>query len=989
MTDNELIPDEELSQGDSDGEDNTTKRLHSETLRIAIFVFFSLVLLVFVVPYFLDNSALKFQLAQKLSQSLQTKLEIHGKVRVALLPHPVIIANDVVLQNYRPNLSEKSYDLYVKSVEVRFPIFNFSDDVNVSKVIFSDAIVASYYNDDKAPPRQDDLTKIISDFAQKSTGDEKNLGSGMSVKLFSVGDLFSSMSLKSGLPELVVKNGQIVSYDKFLRKKETTSINAAAKISEQKIAANGKFSNQNITSSFKLAAIFNSKSGEQDSLFDLVSPVLELHIKGNFISANKGLLKSDFSGKLDAQIMELKSFYQSYIDSNGIISTKLKYNAKPIKISAEIDSATQEISINNLKIASDLVDGNGRAYFNLANPTSIADILLDLDSLDLDGIWSNELVTITPGAAGNNIPKIPSSESDDEAFPVQLVDAISEQKNNTLNIDLNLTKKIKDLDLTAEISVKKIKYLAGEIQDADLYFSTSAAGDVMVMPAIFKIPGEGAVRVSGVFDNSTLTSKFIGKLDAHGKSLKEILRWLKIESQNLKLDALNEYETYSDVMILPNSVTFNNFYLNLGGDKSEFSGEMKFENDGKAINSSGRFHVNNLNIDDHFLISGQNTYFSPGLLLKKLFWLNDVSSSNAFDLSFDKLTYKKEEFGEQSFKFMIRRGYIEIADLNLQSQKTDLKANFSVDISEQNPRLTIKLDAKKFHYEAPESEKNSDKKINSFDQFFGLPSLEGFGGEVNINLIDAQIDGVQINYAKLFGKLKDGNIDEATLSGEFYGGKFSYSGVLGLKVSKTLNGNMLLENADLKPLLSGLFGINSITGVGNFATNITAVANSKNEFAKQLKSEIKFSANVPSVDGYGLSDLVKKMFAPKTYHQELLTPEKILFNPEAKTVFKQASGTIQINGGKDGRVRINVSAPAMNGILSGTFSAEDGVIDLLFNAIFLTGDAAKQTPINIATNLRGKTSSILQNTNIDQVRQYLGLSQAGKSVEKSAIVATP
>ena len=131
------------------------------------------------------------------------------------------------------------------------------------------------------------------------------------------------------------------------------------------------------------------------------------------------------------------------------------------------------------------------------------------------------------------------------------------------------------------------------------------------------------------------------------------------------------------------------------------------------------------------------------------------------------------------------------------------------------------------------------------------------------------------------------------------------------------------------------------------------------------------------------------MFAPQNYHQELLTPEKILFNPEAKTVFKQASGTIQINGGKDGRVRINVSAPAMNGILSGTFSAEDGVIDLLFNAIFLTGDAAKQTPINIATNLRGKTSSILQNTNIDQVRQYLGLSQAGKSVEKSAIVATP
>lgn len=127
------------------------------------------------------------------------------------------------------------------------------------------------------------------------------------------------------------------------------------------------------------------------------------------------------------------------------------------------------------------------------------------------------------------------------------------------------------------------------------------------------------------------------------------------------------------------------------------------------------------------------------------------------------------------------------------------------------------------------------------------------------------------------------------------------------------------------------------------------------------------------------------MFAPQTYRQELLTPEKLLFNPEAKTIFKQASGTIQINGGKDGKVRINISAPAMNGILSGTFSTEDRVIDLLFNAIFLTGDATKQTPINIATNLRGKTDNILQSTNIDQVRQYLGLS----TMEKSIIVATP
>ena len=109
MTDNELeIPEENINQDDSEVGEGATKGLRSETLRIAILVFFSLTLLVFIAPYFLDNSALKFQLAQKLSQSLQTELEIHGKVRVSLIPSPTIIASDVVLKNYRPKFSEKS-----------------------------------------------------------------------------------------------------------------------------------------------------------------------------------------------------------------------------------------------------------------------------------------------------------------------------------------------------------------------------------------------------------------------------------------------------------------------------------------------------------------------------------------------------------------------------------------------------------------------------------------------------------------------------------------------------------------------------------------------------------------------------------------------------------------------------------------------------------------------------------------------------------------
>ncbi|MBU6140858.1 MAG: AsmA family protein [Proteobacteria bacterium] len=967
--------------------DSETKNKNSKAnlLDRIILISLWLVLLAFIAPYFLNNSALKFQLTQKITQSLGTKLSIRGKVKVKILPHFAIIAKDVLVEDYKPKDSEKTYDLYAESVEFRLPIFNSSKDSSIKKLIFKDAILASYQGDKKLMQRDDNLTKIIANLAKNSAAEKESLKSGISAKLFSISDISAFSS--ANLPQIVIEDSEMIFYDKLARKREIKSINAEAKISPQNIDSEGSFVSQNILSDFKLSAVFNSKSGKKDSEFHIISPALELHIEGNFLSKNQGFLRSDFVGNIDAEIMELKSFYQSYINNDGVIATKLKYNAKPIKISAEINSAEQQISISNLKISSDLVDGNGKIDLSLVDDANSADILLELDMLDLDNIWSNEVVAANNNSALKEVKK--NLEDVQQENAEQNSSDESQSKDSKINIEMS--RKIKNLDLAAEIKVKKIKYLAAEVRDTDLYFTTSRQGDITIMPAIFNIPGAGVLRLSGVLDNSTVTSKFIGEFDVKGSSLKEVFRWLKIESQNLKLDALGQYSAHSNILLLPNSTSLNGLYLNLEG--SEFSGEMKFDNDGKSINSSGRLHVNSFNIDDHFLISGQNTYFSPGLLIKKLFWLNDVSSSNSFDLSFDKLIYKKEEFGEQSFKLKLGRGYFEISDLKLQSPKTDLRADFAVDISDQNLRFRLKMDAEKFHYETPESEKNNENKINAFDQFFAMPSLEGFNGEIDLNIAEAQIDNVEINNAKLFGRIKDGNIENANFSGGFYGGKFSYQGVLGLKVTKIINGNLSFINADIKPFLSDLFDINNVSGVGNFAANITAIASNKNEFSKQLKSEIKFSVNLPSVEGYGLSDLIKKMFARENYKQELSNPEKILFNQEAKTIFKQATGAVQINNGKEGKVRISVAGPAVNAILSGNFGAEDKSVDFLFNAIFLTGSKEKQIPINIASNLKGKTADIKQSTNIDQARKYLGLEPLIKaqqsSTEKSTLITAP
>ncbi|MBM3579496.1 MAG: AsmA family protein [Alphaproteobacteria bacterium] len=943
---------------------------YSLLLPITVMVISLLIVLTFAVPFFLDNSALKFQLVQKVSQSLQTKLTIYGKVKITLLPYPAVVAEDVVMQNYQAQSTEKAYDLYAKSVEVRFPFLNFAKDSEIKRITFSDAVFSSYYNDPKLPPRFDELTKMVNDLSKNPADSGSATASGISVKLFPVSGATYAAFKSDRLPEVVLKNAKIIFYDKLVHQRIFSAINANAEISKEKIESGGNFVSENIPSKFKLVAKFNSQSKEQDSLLDLVSPALELHVKGNFISENKGLLTSGFVGKVNAQIMDLKSFYKSYVDNNDVIAAKLKYNAKPIKISAEVDSGEQETLVNNIIISSDLVSGNGQLDLSLINPIPAIDILFDLDNLDLDSIWLSS-------ALANEVPQEVSEEKE-----------TADESENGINLDS--AKKLKNFDLTAEISAKRIRYLEGEITDSNLYLTISKEGEMMVMPLIFKVPGSGVWRVTGVVDQTTATPKFIGEFDAVGKSLQELLKLFKIESQNLRFDAFKDYTIYSDILFLPNSVKLSNFYLNLGSGENEISGEVKIISDGKAMDSKGKLHIKNLNIDDYFLISGQNTYLSPGSLLRKIFWLNDISSSGNFGVSFDKMIYKKEEFAAQSFSFKVGRGYFGINDLTLQSPQTDLQASLNVDISNHDPQFDLKFNAKKFHYETADvfdvTDPSKTKQVTFFDQFFALPSLEDFSGDISVNIADSSINGVVISSGNLAGRMKNGNIEKTKITGEFFNGSFVYQGMLGLRINKVINGNLTLTDVDLRPLFTDLFGVKNLAGVANFAASVTAVASNKSEFAKGLKSEAKFSASVPSVDGYGLNDLIKKMFAPQSYAQDLQDPEKILFNPQAKTIFNKAEGTIQINNGNDGRLRISVNAPAVNGILSGTFSAEEMALDTSFNVIFLTGDQQKQTPISIATNFKGKTSNILQSTNIDQVRQYLGLPKTPSKPAPAAIL---
>ncbi len=968
--------------------------LKSEVLRIGFSVFAFILLIFYLLPFFFNNSALKFQISQKVGKILSADLAILGDAEVAFLPSPTITLNDVLLREYRVNTNKdrdnKMHNLYAKQVQIKLALFNFSQGLAIKKIIFSDAVLQSYYESNKATIRSDKFSEISGNILENLPKNEAKSTSGVTTKLFSIGDINPDSGLKN-LPVIVIKNGQGFFYDSFEKRNEVNSLNAEFKFGSKKIISAGSFISGGVVSNFKAQAHFNSNSKKPDSFFELVSPSTEIRITGNFSSDNLGISKSAFLGKIEGEIFEFKSFYKSYISNNGSFADKLKLNSKPIKINADISSKDGIIEINDLLVNSSLVSGEGSIDLDLSGKIPAIDMNLDLSALDLNNFLSDELLAISydENTLGNKF-KFTGNEVA-ESLQKFSSDVLEGQKSQIIEGEkipkLELVKNLRNFDLNAEIKIANIALFSGEIKDASLYLTISKEGEILVAPALFTIPGEGAFRAWGVLDNSGSLPKFIGKFDLSGKSLEDVFRWLRIESQSLKFGNLKQYKVYSDIFLTPNLSKFSNFYLSLNGDSTELLGELAIDNSDKIPSIKGRFRGNRFDVDDYFYTSNNSIYFSPGLLIKKLLWLNDINSSGDLDLSFDKMIYDKEEFANQKMRLKFGRGYFQIDNLELQSLQTDLKADMMVDISEKSPQFTLNVAANNFHYEddlegGEEYFSESSNHPDLMDRFFDLPSLDGFNGNVNLAFANFNLNQRSIKNLKFQSRLISGSLKNSVLSCEAYGGSLDYTGLIGIGLSKTFSGNLTIKQAILQDLLSDFIGVKNVSGVANISASISSSAAKKGAFKENLNSEIKFNVNAPSIKGYGLDNLVKKMFAPQVNSQDLREPEKIILDSEAITLFEKAVGSVKINNGV-GNLSANISGVVVNAVLSGSVDLPKNNVNALFNAIFLTGTRNKPVPINIASNIGGNFNALTQNQNIDQVRQYFGLPRLPNAIQSA------
>ena len=736
------------------------------------------------------------------------------------------------------------------------------------------------------------------------------MAKGISSKLFSIGDIKPDKSTFASIPEIILQNCRFISLNNFAQIKEYEKINGIIKQNHDNISINIDFKSNNIAS--KATSIIYKKEGAQKISFaEILSPIAVLRIEGRFEKNSSNILENNFTGKIVADISDLKSFYGSYINNYDLTFNKLNHNSRPVKISANIENNNQEITVEDIILNSDLISGTGEANINLKALRPIYDFIFDIKNLDLDLILSNEVANL------KNLKEA--------ILPVEDQNTAT-KKNKAKN----------KIDLTAEIKIAKLNYLDSEIKDVDVYLSAENKQNIMILPLIFEAPGGGFFRIRGSVDNSSKIPKFIGRFDAKGSNLSDIIKWFNIKSQNLKINKFADYLVYSDMLLSPRDFIFDNIYLNLNNNESEFLGRISVKKSSSGENNiTTKFSATDFNVDKYFLTSGQNIYLSPGSLLKKTLWLNNISYNNDIYLQFDNLIYNAERFNDQKIGFKIGRGTFEVYDFDVKSSKNNLRANLLINIKGKTPIFNVRVLADKFFYSSSnnnellkEDEENlldtKNKAKRGFaDQLFALPSLKGFNGIVNLTLKDIIIDNLNFKDTKIYSEIYNGTLKDAKINSKIFEGDIEFNGFIQAGIVKSVNGNLEGKNINIKDIAQKIIGYNNIEGVANINAGISSSAITKEDFIKKLSSKIVFTAKPISIKEYGLNDLVKKMFAATINNKTINNPEAIIFNKDALTIFEQANGTIQISNDTDARLKASVKAPAINSVLSGSFSIKD------------------------------------------------------------------
>ncbi len=218
----------------------------------------------------------------------------------------------------------------------------------------------------------------------------------------------------------------------------------------------------------------------------------------------------------------------------------------------------------------------------------------------------------------------------------------------------------------------------------------------------------------------------------------------------------------------------------------------------------------------------------------------------------------------------------------------------------------------------------------------------------------------------------DGGIWSIDNNFDIFGGNVSYSGNIVIRNIKSINGSFIFNQINNNKFFNQIFDVRNISGLSNASGIINSSGIDKKEFLNILDIKSQFISSNVNIKNFGISDIQKSLLLARRNGNKNINVNNLIFKKSAITNFKEVRGSFEIeSASKTNKFIANASAPGLNSVTNGSVDLSNNSFKGITNAIFITGTARQQVPINIAIGHNGSLSNLKHNPNLLQINQYL------------------
>lgn len=530
-----------------------------------------------------------------------------------------------------------------------------------------------------------------------------------------------------------------------------------------------------------------------------------------------------------------------------------------------------------------------------------------------------------------------------------------------------------------------------DLQADEVYYNNQAAKNVHVgaqligrglelYPITAEIPGQGVFSMSGTLtkppirsDSSIMLPVFNGEFMASGDDLIAVNQWIKFApAVGTDTETVMPFKAEGKVKIQPHRIEVYDL-SSIINKNSNIAGDAVLRHGAGRSKLSARFEIDNIDLDKLFDLSkgkGETQGFTSASeaipLAIKIQRIARLPFNFDTELSFSSLVFNKKQFNNITAEMTVSANRIALDRIYIKAHDNDFNAHVALDLSNENPRLSTRIEGKKLNTSFFLTEQTREERIKELEKAFlaeqaneiiktdkvltidrsiiwstvpyDLSRLLLFNGTLDIELKELVHKGIEFDDLKINGNIKKNILHINNFTSRVFDGTLELFNMQITSIpSITTVFNFKMNNISFNTFMEQVLNKKDVMkGKVNVVGALGLSGNSTKSWISSMRGEYAMAASNLQVKGFNLENLIENLPSIQDENELVTLANKSLsgLNQDKYFAFNTVNSSGVINKGQVLVKKFEALSNRYNAATTGVIDIKNWLMKLQSSFIF-------------------------------------------------------